>query len=72
MRVSLQLPSAVRITIGMVMAFLLLVNHAPAALGAEKTKLEFWSWDQKAHDLEVSLATRYMRRNLSVEVEVID
>ena len=37
MRVSLQLPSAVRITIGMVMAFLLLVNHAPAALGAETT-----------------------------------
>ncbi|NLN18067.1 MAG: sugar ABC transporter substrate-binding protein [Firmicutes bacterium] len=71
MRVSLQLPSAVRITIGMVMAFLLLVNHAPAALGAEKTKLEFWSWDQKAHDLEVSLATRYMRRNPHVEVEVV-
>jgi multiple sugar transport system substrate-binding protein len=42
-----------------------------AASGADKTKIEFWSWDQKAHDLEVSLAERYMAAKPQVEVEVV-
>ncbi len=42
-----------------------------AASGADKTKIEFWSWDQKAHDLEVSLAERYMAAKPQVEIEVV-
>ena len=60
-----------RMALGVVIVALLLIGQAPAAVGAEKVKLEFWSWDQKAHDLEVSLANRYMGRNPHVQVEVV-